>query len=132
MTAQFADICNKMRRAIRNGERLHLEPEHVAAIMGSAAYQEFTRLEAAELEAEWLSRSDSANFGSRGEMTVTNGQSAGTIHPLEPDVESQLASAASTMVIRQAKRKRPLPNIISDTASPKRSTPTLKPVPAGS
>lgn len=132
VTAPFTEITKRMRRAVRNGERLHLEPEHVIALMTSEVYQELTRLEAREAEEEWRSRSGSEIFGSRGAPTGASGQSVGTTEPLEPAVENRLAAATSAMVIRQSQRKRPLPNISNSMDNRRPSTPTLKPVPADS
>lgn len=130
MTAQagFIEIMHRLRRSVRNGERLHLDHEHVLALIGSPIYSELSRLEAEEMSQEWQSRSGLENFGSLGEQTGANGQSAGTMAPLEPAVESQLVAATTTMILRQSKHNKPSPPISPSTERQKRSKPALREV----
>lgn len=98
----FTQIADKLRRAARNQERLHLDYELVMAILTSPVYPAIAQLESEEIASEWQ-HSALDNSGSRGEPTEKNGLSAGTIAPLEPGVESQLASAISTAVGRSSR-----------------------------
>jgi len=107
-TLAFTLIADKLRRAARNQERLHLDYELVMAILTSPVYPAIAQLESEEIASEWQ-HSALDNSGSRGEPTAASGLSAGTTEPLEPGVESQLASAITTMAIRQARRNKPLP-----------------------
>ena len=123
----FSEIANRLRRAIRNGERLHLDQEHVIALMTSPIYPALAQLESEELADQWQ-HNGSDNSGSHGAPTEASGRSAGMIAPLEPDAESQLASATIAMVRRQARRNKHSRSISSATENPKNSTPTRKQV----
>ncbi len=123
MTA-FAEIANRIRRAARNGERLHLDPAHVLALLASPIYPLIAELESKELAASCQGNNDLGNSGLRGAPTARNGRFAGTTALQEPAVESQQGAAISMMVIRQSKRNRHLPNTSPGTESPKRSTRT--------
>lgn len=120
----YAEIANRIRRAARNGGRLHLDPAHVLALLASPIYPLIAELESKELASLCPHSNDLDNSGLRGAPTARNGRSAGTTAPLEPAVESQQGAAISTMVIRQSKRNRALPNTSPATASPKPSTRT--------
>lgn len=127
MTAHspFTEILNRMRRSVRNHERLHLDHAHVLALLTSPIYSELARLEAEELARECQSKYESASSGSLGEPTGVNGPSAGTTRQQAPGVESQLVSAITTKAIRQSKRNRPLPTTSQPTDSRRKSTPNL-------
>ncbi|MGQ2942879.1 MAG: hypothetical protein ACT6Q7_02640 [Blastomonas fulva] len=123
----FSDIMTKLRRSWRNGERLHLDREQVLAIIQSPLYAMLAELEAKEVSTTWQSEqsnSGSASSGSHGAPIARSGPSAGMTAPLEPGVESLLAAATITTVLRQSKRKRHSPTISTPTASPKQSTRT--------
>lgn len=120
--APFTEILNRMRRAARNGERLHLDAAHVVAIITSPIYAELAKMEAQEISSQWQNKSDLANFGLHGEPTAKNGQYAGTTEALEPAAESQLVSAITTEAIRQSRRRNNLPPILQDTGRQKRLT----------
>lgn len=127
----FGEMLGKVRRSALNGERLHLDHEHVIAFIQSPLYEMLAKLESDELAKAWQSNIDLASSGSRGEPTAANGPSATTIDPLPPAAESQLASAITTLAIRRPKRNRPLPTTSQSTDSPKRSTPTPRRASAG-
>lgn len=121
----FTEILSRLRRSIRNKERLHLDQAHVLALVTSPIYSELARLEAEELARECQSKFESVNSGSHGEPTGANGRSAGMTEPQEPAVESRLVSAITMQAIRQSKRSKPLPITSQPSVSPKRSTPNL-------
>ncbi len=131
VAAPFAEILNRMRRAARNGERLHLDAAHVVAIMTSPIYAEMARLEAEELAAQWQSNTDLVSFGLHGAPTVKNGQYAGTTEPLEPAAESQLVSAITTEAKRLSRHRKCLPLTSPDSVRQKRLTSTQQPALAG-
>ncbi len=51
----WAEIIRRIHRSARNGERLHLEVEHVRAIVTSPLFVELAKLEQEELTAKWAS-----------------------------------------------------------------------------
>jgi len=124
----FHEIMNRIRRCVRNGERLHLDHSQVLALVGSPIFQELAGLEALEITQQWQNKSDLANFGSLGAQTGANGPSAGMTEPLEPAAESQLLAATATMILRRSKPNRPSPPTSQPTAHPKRSRPQLRQV----
>lgn len=127
----FSQIADKLRRAARNQERVHLDYELVMAILTSPLYPQIAQLESEEIASSWQDSSDLGNSGSHGGQTGKSGPSAGMIAPLAPAAESQLASAVSTMAIRQRKRNKPLPITSPSTDGPSKSIPTPKPASAG-
>lgn len=128
----FGEMLGKLRRSALNGERLHLDHAHVLAFVQSPLYEMLAKLESDELAKAWQSNIDLASSGSHGAPTGANGPSATTTEPLEPAVESQLASAIATMATRRPQRNRPLPTTSLATGSPKRSTRTPRQASAAS
>jgi len=128
----FGEMLGKVRRAALNGERLHLDHEHVIAFIKSPLYEMLAKLESDELTQAWQSNIDLANFGSHGGTTAANGPSATMIEPLPPAAESQLASAITTLAKRRPQRNRPLPATSQSTDSRKQSTSTPRRASAGS
>lgn len=51
--AVWPEITSRIKRAARNGERLHLEPRLVRAIYASEVWIALCRLEQAEVIASW-------------------------------------------------------------------------------
>ena len=49
----WAEIASRLRRAVLNGTRLHLEPEHARAIFASEIYIILTRMHQQEVSASW-------------------------------------------------------------------------------
>lgn len=69
MTA-FSQIADKLRRAARNQERLHLDYELVMAILTSPVYSEIAKLESEEFATSWQASSSTlASSGSHGGQT---------------------------------------------------------------
>lgn len=129
IAAPFTDIMSKLRRSWKNGERLHLDREHVIAFIQSPLYGLLAELEAKEATQQWQSdqsNSGLASSGLHGAQTERNGPSAGTTRLLEPGAESQLVSAVTMGVLRQSKRKKPLPNISNTTGNRTPSTITKR------
>ena len=123
----YSEIAQRIRRAARNGERMHLEQEHVFALLEPRIYAVLAELESEELTAICQGNNDLGNSGLRGARTARNGPSVGMTAPQEPAVESQQGVAISTMVIRQSKRKQHLPSTSPNMAGRKPSTRTAAP-----
>lgn len=56
-TGIYEEIRDRLRRAARNGERLHLDPRHVRALIASPIFLILAELEQAELKAQWEAES---------------------------------------------------------------------------
>lgn len=122
----FNAILDRINRAGRNDERLHLENEMAQALISSPLYPMLARLAAKELESTWKDKAKpqgegSSNSGpesaqkqgSRSETTgsptapsATTGAFAGTIQKLVIDAESEQALAAAHATIHLSKRKK--------------------------
>lgn len=124
----FTRILDKVQRAAKNGERLHLDVELVRALYASPIYAALNDLHAEEMVSQWqaqpVSRSD--NSGSTTERKEMTGPLPGTIAPLVQDAESRLALEAATRIIHQTRRKRRSQLITQATPTPskQKSLPT--------
>lgn len=115
-----SDLADRLRRAARNGTRLHLDVQHVRVLMSDPIYSAIATAERKELNAlcrqdnEPPTRADgpatsSAPFGSGIAPTVMTGTSAG-MKVGTPAAEavahaaSRLASEAAAQISRQRKR----------------------------
>jgi len=89
----FSQILKRLERAATQGERLHLDPEQVRALIGSPIYGALLELKAKEIAALWQSDtqaiapshggSSSTAIGSTTAPTAASGPSAGTMSPPE-------------------------------------------------
>lgn len=120
--AVISEILNRMRRARRNGERLHLEQAHIRALMQPRIYAVLTEIEAEEFD-QCVDQEDgngepeptpaprrgssSAASGSGTAPTATTGTSVGL--QAVPRAESQLVLEAAAMVARRSKQKKRSP-----------------------
>ncbi|MGN6124166.1 MAG: hypothetical protein ACTHOJ_14575 [Sphingomonas oligoaromativorans] len=123
----FAPIRDKLERAARNGERLHLDTEQVRALVTSPIYATLAELTAQEFASQWhdvppapaakpatitATASSSGRSGSGGAPSAPNGASAGTM------------TVALSEAVERAERGQALSFLESmDNPRRKRSTP---------
>lgn len=116
----FTDILDKMQRAAKNGERVHLDFEQVRAFIGSPLYSTLNQLHAEEVEQSWQSRQPVSRLVSSGstiEKTAMTGASAGMIDQLVQDAESKLVLEGAQRTILQSRRNRRSQSIMQNTTS---------------
>ncbi|MBC9033017.1 hypothetical protein IAG41_11480 [Sphingomonas sp. JC676] len=111
-----ADLAERLRKAARNGTRLHLEPAHVKALLSPGIYGVISTLEAEELNAlcdqdnqldetsKLRARPDisSGRTGSGIVPTATTGRSVGSM--VEQRAAEALASEEALRICRRKKR----------------------------
>ncbi len=116
----LAPIRDKFERALRNGERLHLEPEQVRAFARTVLWGMLAELTAKELADSWESELDQAlppttmppacssgHSGSGLEPNAANGASAGMMRgPDQAAVGRAASRRASEAVAQVGRRKR--------------------------
>lgn len=120
----FAEMLGRLRRAARNGTRLHLEPEHVAALLDDDIYAVLSSREAKEIRLQCRpdhqaqpteegsggapapallqDASNSAPSGSGTVLIATTGTSAGST-VVSRAAHRRVSEVAAT--IRQKRRK---------------------------
>lgn len=113
----YTKILDRIQRAARNGERLHLDVDQVRALVRSPVYATLTELHTQELESSWQQEpaappvrkgksSEPGPSGSDGDPTAMSGASAGTIEELVIDAESELVTAEARKLIHRSKRRK--------------------------
>lgn len=125
MTLTFAPIRDKIERAARNGERLHLDPAQVRALVKSPIYAKLCEMTAEEFASQWHDdpapaaqetttppASSSAHSGSGIAPIATTGTSAGmSTGPMAAAVERAERAQAWEAVGRKdsPRKKRSMP-----------------------
>jgi|SRR5690554_6577994 len=101
----FSEIMTRLRRSVRNSERLHLEHHHVQALVKSPLYTMLASLESRELTEQW-NESNWDNTGLPGEKTENAGQSAGTTPQRIPAEGFPSQSATLMAALHLSKRSK--------------------------
>ncbi|GGO96382.1 hypothetical protein EV664_107130 [Stakelama pacifica] len=108
MTAPATEMMSRIKRAKRNGTKLHLDHEHVDLLLQDDVYSLLCRYELKEMtgcaveQKEPANDSKSADIGSGTEKTATIGISAGPKEGSRAERRQVLAVASQTA--RQNKR----------------------------
>jgi hypothetical protein len=123
MTIVYSELNDRLRRAARNGTRLHLDPAHVAALLAPKIYGVLAAAEAEELNGlcgqdnhaatlaapAQLSAISSGRSGSGIARTAMTGTSAGMTTEPQMDAvgraESRRASAAVGRITHRKRHK---------------------------
>jgi hypothetical protein len=81
-TAPIVSLARKLRRAINNSTKLHLECEEVAVLLHDEIFPAISRLEAEEMKKKCARAADNDNrlgiIGSGSDRTAARGASAGS------------------------------------------------------
>lgn len=115
-----SDLADRVRRAARNGTRLHLDVQHVRVLMSDPIYSAIATAERKELNALCQQDNEPTNAPVRADTKsapsgfgiapiATTGISAGTREPPAEGVghaASRLASGVAAQIARQKKRAR--------------------------
>lgn len=102
------ELANRLRSAVKTGRRLHLDPCHVAVLMGTPIYEVISAFEAQEIRKSCADAATNDNrlgpFGSGNAQTMEHGASAGSnIVPLEAasrGARSRLSEAVLELHLR--------------------------------
>lgn len=101
------ELTRKLRRALKSGGRLHLDPAEVLVLLDEDIFEAISRLEAEELRKSCVpviaAGTSSAVSGSTKGRTPDIGLSAGST----PEVEAALAPAARQRVLTAVNRITP-------------------------
>jgi hypothetical protein len=118
----FVEINSRLRRAVRNGTRLHLDPEHARALMQPRFYALLAEAEAQEITSLCASANDSGppapqprpsppandsrsdNIGSGIGPTETTGTSAGS-KVVQLAAEEQVSEAVEAIRLWNRRRR---------------------------
>ena len=117
----FGEMLSRIRRAARNGTRLHLDPEHVNALCDDDIYALLSAREARELKAS-CQKDEGATIGSslaRSGYGIVPSATIGTSAGLTvvSHAADRQASEAARAIIHQSKRSKPLPTTTSRTSA---------------
>lgn len=112
----FTEILAKIDRAAVNGQRLHLDIEHVRALATSPVYASIAEMKAKEFADLWENEPEqgersrpASNSGSSGSNPASNGASGsspGTMLTLVHVAAERQASATAERIAHQSKHKR--------------------------
>jgi len=107
----FTDIVDKVERAVRNGQRAHLDQQEAVALMGHPAWAMLAAERTKEILASCgvqhlRTASNSGHIGSITGPNETTGASAGTIPKVVHDAGEALALEAAKALTRQKRRAR--------------------------
>ncbi|HEX7874147.1 MAG TPA: hypothetical protein VF475_14635 [Sphingobium sp.] len=123
----FTEILAKIDRAAINGQKLHLDVEHVRALASSPVYATIAEMKAQEFAELWDVRGGPTsqpeyNSGSSGlsrAPSVESGASLGTMQPLAHAAAERQASNTVEKLSRLSKRKKHSRTGSRSAASPK-------------
>jgi len=112
----FTEILAKIDRAAVNGQRLHLDIEHVRALATSPVYASIAEMKAKEFADLWEKEpeqeatspraSNSGSSGSNPAPSAESGSSPGTMLTLVHVAAERQASATAEKIARLSKHKR--------------------------
>jgi len=124
-TMPFTEIMAKIDRAAVNGQKLHLDVEHVRALAASPVYTSIADMKAQEFAELWHepkpnspSASSLAPSGLSPEPSVESGSLPGTMKPLVHAAAERQASRTVEKINLLSRRKKRSPTISPITASP--------------
>lgn len=112
-TMPFTEIMAKIDRAAVNGQKLHLDVEHVRALAASPVYATIADMKAQEFADLWLEPNPTSpaafsldRSGLNPEPSVESGSLPGTMKPLVHAAAERQVSHTLERINRQSKRKR--------------------------
>lgn len=112
-TMPFTEIMAKIDRAAVNGQKLHLDVDHVRALAASPVYATIADMKAQEFADLWLepnptnpAASSSVPSGSNPEPSVESGSLPGTMRPLVHAAAERQVSHTLERISRLSKRKK--------------------------
>lgn len=100
----MTEILNRVDRAWRNKQRLHLEVEHVRYLLQPRIYEFLSRIKAEELQARWVALDEAAR--GRNENASRPDTSTGLNRPARYDVRLTAQRIREEAQERQRVKKR--------------------------